>query len=135
MSASSYQLGGHHRHSLEYRWTVAAGMALACCTIGLAAATVLLATRERFEYRPDASALTQYGNDPARHLEAPKPDALPGSSSSDQCAGGTWPYFTDNCLWAADIPKRRRIELRLKSPWCSGVLSHQPFYSCRLRPK
>lgn len=130
MSAAFDRPGAYDRHSLEFRWTIATGAALALCALGLVAATILLATGERFEYRPEVPALTQDDDGPTR---LPQPPQTP--ETADECAGGTWPYFTSNCLWAPDVPKRRRIVQRLKSPWCSGVLRHQPFHSCRPRPR
>jgi hypothetical protein len=143
----------------EFRWTVATLAALTCCAIALAAVTVFLAA-DRFDYRPTASALPQYDDELVHAFDAlrspagkqaPPSNSLEGSPVSNaasskaieqsdpsdsaiQCSEISWPYSSDNCVWAADTPKRRRITLRLKSPWCTGVLRHQPFRDCRPRP-
>ena len=157
MSASSFRQEGYD----EFRWTLATVAALTCCAVALAAAIVLSATADRFEYRPTTSVLSRYDDelvqafealqaaDAARQaalrrsLESPQIGSAVFPEASDlsnapgvvnQCSGGSWPYSSDNCLWAADVAKRRRIVVRLKSPWCSGVLRHQPFHRCRTRP-
>ena len=43
------------QETLEYRWMAAAAAALACCAIGLVAATIMLTTGDRFEFRPPPS--------------------------------------------------------------------------------
>jgi hypothetical protein len=84
--------------------------------------------------RPDASSEASE-NSRTSSAAASGIDAGPISPNTNQCSGGSWPYSTNDCLWAADSPKRRRIVTRLKSPWCTGVLRLQPFHSCRPRPK
>lgn len=142
--------------SQELRWTIATIAALACGTAVLAAAvagsmigdhsTYQLATGQRFAHQ------LVYDFEALRTFQPAARDALPdtpetvhpsdatserfaGSESRNQCAGQTWPYFTDDCLWAVDAPKRRRVVVRLKSPWCKGELQHRPFDSCRPRPR
>jgi hypothetical protein len=143
----------------EFRWTVATLAALTCCAITLASVTVFLAA-DRFDYKPMASTLPQYDDELVQAFEAlrsPEKQALLSNSldgspvsnaassktierfgpsdSTIQCPDIGWPYSSDNCVWVADAPKRRRTTLLFKSPWCSGVLRHQPFRDCRPRPR
>ena len=116
MNASSFQQEGYD----EFRWTIVAVAALAGCAVTLAAAIVVSATGDRFEYKPAASALSRYDDELVRSFEA-----LEAAEAAKQ----------DSPARAADAPKRRRTVVRLKSPWCTGVLRHQPFRSCRPRPR
>ena len=157
MGASSVRQDGQY----EFRWTIATLAALTCCAVGLAAVIVLSATSENFDYRPAASALSRYDDELVQAFEAlqtaeaarlnslsrtvENPQAAGASTEmsegaapsgvGNQCSLGSWPYSSDNCRWAANAPKRPRIVLRLKSPWCSGALRHQRFYSCRSRSR
>jgi len=162
MHAPSYQQDDAHRQSYEYRWTIATVAALALCAVALVAAAVLFVAGDRFEYRNAESTLSRRDDELVQAFEAlqatdavrrdaqsrfaknpqmssaASPETSEGSvppSADNQCSGKSWPYSSDNCVWAADAPKRRRIVFRLKSPWCSGVLRHQPFHRCRTRPK
>lgn len=55
------------------------------------------------------------------------------------CTELTWPFFDKDCLWGngdgatSGSYHRRRIVSRLKSPWCSGLLSKEGAYICRPR--
>lgn len=65
----------------------------------------------------------------------PSDTAAVASSGSVRCAGAS-PYFDKDCLWGnGEEPARhrRRIGLRLKSPWCNGLLSKEGAYVCRRR--
>ena len=123
----------------------------------LVVAVISLIAGERFEFRPpesipyggllvrDFNALqaagARLGDSPGPTLDAqtatstPESIEIPSSEVSSGCLGGSWPYFTGNCLWAVDTPKRRHIVFSLRSPWCSGILRHQPFRTCRPRQK
>lgn len=144
MSASSIQQESYD----EFRWIIATVAALTCCAVTLAAAIVVTATDERFEYRPAASALSRYDDELVRSFEAlqaaeaAKQILLPRPAESPQISSATSPETSQKSTpsgavirKAADPPKRRRIVVRLKSPWCTGVLRHQPFRSCRPRPR
>jgi len=144
MGASPYRQQGSYRASPdEFRWTVATVVALACCSAALIAASALSMIGNGIERSP--SALTRLADEIAYDFEALRtpatsghdaaPKAAASPESRTQCVGQTWPYFSDDCLWRADAPRQQRIVFRLKSPWCTGVLQHQPFYSCRARPK
>ncbi|QWG22274.1 hypothetical protein KMZ93_20190 [Bradyrhizobium sediminis] len=144
MSASSFQQEGYD----EFRWTIATVAALTCCAVLLAAAIVVTATGDRFEYRPAASELSRYDDELVRSFEAlqaaeaARQNLPPHSTESPQASGAAAsetnakpdPSGTGNRK-GADAPKRRRIADRLKSPWCTGVLRYQPFRSCRPRPR
>lgn len=116
MNAASLHQEGYD----EFRWTLATMAALTCCAVTLAAAIVVSATGDRFEYRPVASALSRYDDELVRSFEA-----LQAAEAAKR----------DSPARAADAPKRRRTVVRLKSPWCTGPLRHQPFRSCRPRPR
>jgi hypothetical protein len=55
------------------------------------------------------------------------------------CGESTWPFFDQDCLWGdaggatQGVRHRKRIVSRLKSPWCSGLLSKEGAYICRPR--
>jgi hypothetical protein len=137
----------------EFRWTAASVVALACSTGALAAAALLSMAENNFTYRPSSST-RQYHDRliyDFKILQAVKPPhaAEPEDSSlapprgpaqesakeTDGCSEQVWPYFGSDCLWSAKTRKHPRIVMRLKSPWCVGVLQHQPFHSCRPRPR
>lgn len=120
----------------EYRAMVATAVALACCAIGLVVVTLLLVTGDRFEFRPPPEAV-RLDDNLVRSFEAldvmaartasVKTDAVrtaPGQDGKPPDVGNV-----------AAEPSRRRIVTRLKSPWCTGILAHQPFHSCKPRPK
>ena len=65
MSASSFQQEGYDK----FRWAMATVAALTCCAVTLAAAIVVTATDERFEYRPAASALSCYDDELIQSFE------------------------------------------------------------------
>ena len=120
----------------DYRAMVATAVALACCAIGLVVVTLLLVTGDRFEFRPPPEAI-RFDDNLVQSFEA-----------LDRMSARTAGVTTDGARTAptqdakpADVgnvavePSRRRIVTRLKSPWCTGVLAHQPFHSCKPRPK
>ena len=142
----------------EYRLLIATAAALVCCAVGLVAATLILTTGDRFEYRPALPAVVDARDGPAgssaptenigtQGAAAPEkpPEKVQGgraphrdgeASAPASCtASQGWPYSPKDCRFAEKPDKRRRIVIRLKSPWCSGVLRHQPFHACRPRPK
>ena len=146
MNAATYWQDRKLHHSYEYRWTIAAVVALACCIAALLMAVILSSTGEHFEFSsvmpPSAhsgeglTSSTSVEDNPMSGAASAEVDKdLASVDPGNRCSGSSWPYFTIDCLWAADTPRRRRIVFRLKSPWCSGELRHQPFYSCRSRPK
>ena len=122
MGALSYQDGAY-----EYRLMIATAAALACCAIGLVAVTVVVITGDRFEYRPAASDLERSLARSDDNLVSAFRTLETLARSRDKDGG------TAGASEETQTPKRRVV--RLKSPWCSGVLSHQPFRSCRPRPK
>ena len=66
----------------------------------------------------------------------PSETAVGSSPATVHCAGPTWPYFDKDCLWGngEEVARhRRRIVLRLKSPWCNGLLSKEGAHVCRRR--
>jgi hypothetical protein len=162
MYAPSYQRDDAYRQSYEFRWTIATVAALALCAVALVAAAILSVAGDRFEYRNAELTLSRHDDELVQAFEAlqtaeavrrdaqprfaknpqissaASPETGEGSvppSVDSQCSARSWPYSSDNCVWATDAPKRRRIVFRLKTPWCSGTLRHQPFYRCRTRPK
>jgi len=146
MNAATYWQDRKLHHSYEYRWTIAAVVALACCIAALLMAVILSSTGEHFEFNSGMPPPEQSGEgltssatvEDNQMSGAASPEVgkdLVPADSGNRCSESSWPYFTVDCLWAADTPRRRRIVFRLKSPWCSGELRHQPFYICRARPK
>ena len=63
------------------------------------------------------------------NISVPVDDAEVGKP----CPEGTWAFFDDNCPWGTSPPQRhrRRIVLRLKSPWCAGLRDTVGTYNCR----
>lgn len=143
MSVSSFQQDGYD----EFRWTIATVAALTCCAVLLAAAIVVTATGDRFEYRPAASELSRYDDELVRSFEAlqateaARQNLSPRGTENPQASGAAASETNAKSSpsgagdrKAAGAPKRR-VAVRLKSPWCTGVLRHQPFRSCRPRPQ
>jgi hypothetical protein len=150
MAALPYQDGAY-----ESRLMIATAAALAFCAIGLVAVTVVVVSGDRFEYRPtsdlmrsddnlvssfqaleslarkrDGSSTGSPEKSQAPDITSDKADPAPKSASAgNECLTLNWSHFSFDCL-----PANRR-SVRLKSPWCTGILSHQPFHSCRPRPK
>ncbi|MBR0973001.1 MULTISPECIES: hypothetical protein [Bradyrhizobium] len=120
----------------DYRAMIATAVALACCAIGLVVVTLLLVTGDRFEFRPPPETATLDDNlvrsfealdgMAARMARVKTGDAwtTPGQDSKPAGIGNL-----------AVEPTRRHIVTRLKSPWCTGILAHQPFHTCRPRPQ
>lgn len=144
----------------DYRLMIATAAALGCCAVGLVAATIVVITGDRFEYRPMSSDLTRSDDNLVMSFQAVEslarkrdgsstsspeenraPDltsvkshpALNSESSANECAALSRPYFNSGCL-SAERPAKQR-SLRLKSPWCNSALSYQPFHSCHPRPR
>ena len=156
MSVSRYE-----DQAYEYRLTIATAGTLALCALGLVAVTILFAAGDRFEYRPSVSNITQPDDNLVRSFESlesatrrreagisgsrennttpaalsPQDGTAPDSTTHHHsCSAQNWPYFSDDCLFAAEQPRRRPVVVRLKSPWCAGALRHQLFHRCRTRP-
>lgn len=132
-------------------------MALAFSTAALAAAALLSMAGNDSDYRPWSPARQYHEQligdfkilqavEPALHEIVPEtsshtspPGAAPETTAepatSPDCSGQSWPYFSSDCLWSAATRQRSHIVVRRKSPWCAGVLQHQPFRSCRPRPE
>lgn len=110
----------------EYRWMAAT---LACCAVGLVSATVLITTGDRFEFRPPPRP-------PLEDKFVETPDASDSAVTAKRATGGTSTSKRSAAEPSSQTrgqapPKRRRIVMRLKSPWCSGGLASQSFYRCR----
>ena len=118
MGASQYR-----DRAYEYRLMSATAASLACCAVSLAAAQKRDVSSTGLPETSQAPDTTSGKADPA----------LKSASAGSECPGQNWPYFSFDCLFAEHRAKRR--SLRLKGPWCTGVLSHQPFHSCSPRPK
>lgn len=77
------------------------------------------------------------GEAPATFM--PPSDATAAAPPPKACTQSTWPFFDKDCLWgngdgaAQGTHHRKRIVSRLKSPWCSGLLSKEGAYICRPR--
>ncbi len=137
----------------EYRLLIATAATLVCCAVLLIAATLIVTTGDRFEFRPASSHAANTGDnlvsafetlqamaarkaaslaDPAQERRASSEHAATGSS----CAASQGKAFCSKaCPFGAESPVKRPIVVRLKSPWCSGALRHQPFHACRPRPR
>lgn len=109
----------------EYRAMVATAGALVCCAIGLIVATLVLVTGDRFEFKPASP-----GDNLVRSFEA-----LESMARRPAAATNPLEIMQRPPISGAAEPPKRRIVTRLKSPWCTGVLAHQPFHSCTPRPK
>ncbi len=131
---------------------VATAAALVCCSIAIVTAIVSLATGGHFEQSPAETALRQYRNEleydfeKLGALDAPAADAVeaarpvgavpPGTTgeSGSSCSEGSWPFFSNDCLWTTESsPRHRRPAQRLKTSWCAGLLRHLPL--CLTRPR
>lgn len=108
--------------------------ALLCCSIAIVTMIVTFVTGSHSDYGRAEMTLGQYGDELSYDFEilgAPAAPRYEGSGPSpeagvDACRGGSWPYYSDDCLWTTEGPKRRR-PARARSFWCSGLLRHQPF--------
>lgn len=120
--------------TLEYRWMMAAGAALVVCAVGLAVATIMLSTGDRFEFRPPPSEISRLDDELVRSFDALESMAAKRAADAPRTtapitAGAR--KETRAGAEAAGTPRKRRIVVRLKSPWCTGVLRKQSFYRCR----
>lgn len=113
----------------------ATAAAFALSAIGLVTATILLTTGSRFEFRPAPSELSRLDDELVRSFDAvesmaAKRKAGEQSRSVGSNAAGEASSHAP-AAGAVNAPRKRRIVMRLKSPWCSGVLGSQSFYRCR----
>lgn len=140
----------------ELRWTLATVATLTSCAIFLAVVSVLWSTGDRFEYGREASSPSRQDDDLVRSFDllhaiekrrasSAASAALSGgtdqstgtdrsaqTTAGDECADGRSLTSRENCRPRLKAPRRRTT--RLKSPWCTGVLKHQPFHTCHVRP-
>ena len=120
----------------DYRAMVATAVASICCAIGLVVLTLLLIAGDRFEFRPPPEAV-RFDDNLVQSFEAL--DRMSARTAGATADGALTTPRQD--AKPADLgivpvePSRRRTVTRLKSPWCTGVLAHQPFHSCKPRPK
>ncbi len=120
----------------DYRGMVATAAALVCGAIGLVFLTLLLVTGDRLEFRPPPEAV-KFDDNLVQSFEAL--DRMSARTAGVTADGPRTTPSQD--AKPADLgivavePSRRRMVTRLKSPWCTGVLAHQPFHSCKPRPK
>lgn len=112
----------------EYRWMAAT---VVCCAVGLATAAVLITTGDRYDLRPATQAqplddkfVGTFGSlDPTSTGRQPKDTVGSTSGSAEPASDGSHKTTAPH--------KRRRIVMRLKSPWCTGGVTSQSFYRCR----
>ena len=138
-------------------WMLLGVAALVCCAIAIVIAAVTFVTGVRHGPGGPEVTLKQYGDalvydfetlgapEAPRDQDGPGPsnaarpyDAIPPERMNDpaadtSCAGGSWPYFSDDCLWATERPRHRHPITRARSFWCWGPLRHQPFCVTRQR--
>ncbi|MBI5322540.1 hypothetical protein [Bradyrhizobium sp.] len=119
------------QETLEYRWMTAA---LACCAVGLVTATIMLTTGNRFEFRPAPPEISRLDDELVSSFNAlgsmtAKRAANPPQARRSGTAGARNSVATG--AESPGTPRKRRIVVRLKSPWCTGVLRNQAFYRCR----
>ncbi len=120
----------------EYRLLIATAGALVLSAVGLVTAMLVLTTGDRFAFRPAAPEVASAGDNVAAQGAPPAAASDKPQGEQNRCAGSqSWPYSGKDCPFSAHAPAKRRIVVRLKSPWCTGVLRHQPFRACRPRPK
>jgi hypothetical protein len=112
----------------------AAAAALACCAIGLVAATIMLTTGDRFEFRPPPSEASRLDDELVRSFDALETMATKRAVNAPETTGSGGGGAGNETSTGAESPKaprKRRIVMRLKSPWCTGALRSQSFYRCR----
>jgi hypothetical protein len=150
MGTSAVSRHGDHPHLRDLGRMVAVVLALVFCAIAIVAAVISWTTGSEFQYKPAGITLRQYSDELAYDFDAfgaataPKGDRLSGPADAARpaaqasaaqlddpgvdgsCAGRTWPYYSDDCLWAAESPRRRRPVARLRHTWCAGFLRHLP---------
>lgn len=122
------------QETLEYRGMAALAAALACCAIGLVAATIMLTTGDRFEFRPPPSETTRIDDELVRSFDALESMATKRAANAPQTTGSGAAGAGNETSTGAESPKaprKRRIVMRLKSPWCTGALRSQSVYRCR----
>ena len=121
--------------TLEYRWMAATAAALGMCAIGIVAATIMLTTGDRFEFRPPPSEISRLDDELVRSFDALQSMAARRAANASRTTGsGAAATENEASASAAEkpgTPRKRRIVMRLKSPWCTGPLSSQTFYRCR----
>jgi hypothetical protein len=145
-----------HSHRARHRLQSATAGALVCGAAVLAIGLVGLATGrmlpQRATVEPAAKVISRdfadlgpAGASSAAGLRAPtaaassEPVDVASASPSREarrCAGATWPYFDQDCLWGNGeeaARHRKRVALRLKSPWCNGLRSKEGTHWCRPR--
>ena len=123
-----------HQATLEYRWMEAAAAALACCAIGLVAATIMLTTGDRFEFRPPPSETARLDDELVRSFDALQSMEAKRSANAPRTAGSAAAGARNETRTGVEspgAPRKRRIVVHLKSPWCTGALRSQVFYRCR----
>lgn len=131
------------RETAEYRNLVATAAALVCCAVGLIALFLLLAASDRFEFRPAPETVTIDDNlvrsfDALDEMtaKAATKSPVPGTVGAHKQPAGSEPERKPAGVSSPDIKlPKKRAATRLKSPWCTGVLAHQPFHSCKPRPR
>jgi len=116
----------------DYRAMVATAVASICCAIGLVFLTLLLVAGDRFEFRPPPEAV-RFDDNLVQSFEAL--DRMSARTAGVTADGPRKDAKPADLGIVAVEPSRRRMVTRLKSPWCTGVLAHQPFHSCKPRPK
>lgn len=120
---------------LEYRWMAATAAALGMSAIGIVAATIMLTTGNRFEFRPPPSEISRLDDELVRSFDALQSMAAkraanaPQTTGSDPAAPGR--EASTSATEKPGTSRKRRIVMRLKSPWCTGPLRGQSFYRCR----
>ncbi len=127
----------------EYRAMVATAAALVCCAVGLIALSLLLAVGDRVEFRPTPETVTIDDNlvrsfDVLKDMsaKAAAKNTVPATVGAHKQPVGSEPEGKPGDLSSPNIERpKRRIATRLKSPWCTGTLAHQPFHSCKPRPR
>jgi hypothetical protein len=126
--------GPREQETFEYRWMAAAAAAFACCAIGLVATTIMLTTGDRYEFRPPPSEIARLDDELVRSFDALESMAAKRAASVPQTTGFSASGARSESSTGAESPKasrKRRMVVRLKSPWCTGALRNQPFHRCR----
>lgn len=110
--------------------------ALVCCAIGLVTATIMLTSGNRFEFRPPPSEISRLDDELVRSFDALESLGAKRAANAPRTTGSSaaGPGSETSAPRAAETPatpRKRRIVMRLKSPWCTGPLRSQSFYRCR----
>jgi hypothetical protein len=113
----------------------ATAAALFFCAVGLVATTIVLTTGNRFEFRPPSSETSRLDDELVRSFDVLQSMATKRAAIPPQTRGsGVAASANEVSAPAAEkpgTPRKRRIVMRLKSPWCTGPLGRQSFYRCR----